>query len=68
MMFAQLHQFKKLNSILYIIRNTSLKICILSAPPEVCYATPRGVATPSLGSPGLLDQSLLEWCFENLMR
>ena len=53
MMFAQLHQFKKLNSILYIIRNTLLKICILSAPPEVCYATPRGVATPSLGSPGL---------------
>ena len=53
MMFAQLHQFKKLNSILYIIRNTLLKICILPAPPEVCYATPRGVATPSLGSPGL---------------
>ena len=53
MMFAQLHQFKKLNSILYIIRNTLLKICILPAPPEVCYATPRGVATPSLGSPAL---------------
>ena len=53
MMFAQLHQFKKLNSILYIIRNTLLKICILPAPPEVCYATPRGVTTPSLGSPGL---------------
>ena len=53
MMFAQLHQFKKLNSILYIIRNTLLKICILPAPPEVCYATPRGVATPSLGSPEL---------------
>ena len=53
MMFAQLHQFKKLNSILYIIRNTLLKICILPAPPEVCDATPRGVATPSLGSPGL---------------
>ena len=53
MMFAQLHQFKKLNSILYIIRNTLLKICILPAPPEVCYATPRGIATPSLGSPGL---------------
>ena len=47
MMFAQLHQFKKLNSILYIIRNTLLKICILPAPPEVCYAT------PSLGSPDL---------------
>ena len=53
MMFAQLHQFKKLNSILYIILNTLLKICILPAPPEVCYATPRGVATPSLGSPAL---------------
>ena len=53
MMFAQLHQFKKLNSILYIILNTLLKICVLPAPPEVCYATPRGVATPSLGSPGL---------------
>ena len=51
MMFAQLHQFKKLNSILYIIRNTLLKICILPAPPEVCYLTPRGVATPSLESP-----------------
>ena len=55
MMFAQLHQFKKLNSILYIIRNTLLKICILPAPPEVCYATPRGVATPSLGSPDVID-------------
>ena len=55
MMFAQLHQFKKLNSILYMIRNTLLKICILPAPPEVCYATPRGVATPSLGSPGVYD-------------
>ena len=53
MMFAQLHQFKKLNSILYIIRNTLLKICMLLAPPEVCYATPRGVATPSLGSSAL---------------
>ena len=53
MMFAQLHQFKKLNSILYIIRNTLLKICILPAPPEVCYATPRRVATPSLGSSGV---------------
>ena len=56
MMFAQLHQFKKLNSILYIIRNTLLKICILPAPPEVCYATPRGVATPSLGSPVLFHK------------
>ena len=55
MMFAQLHQFKKHNSILYIIRNTLLKISILPAPPEVCYATPRGVATPSLGSPVLVD-------------
>ena len=53
MMFAQLQQFKKLNSILCIIRNTLLKICILPASPEVCYATPRGVATPGLGSPSL---------------
>ena len=29
------------------------KICVLPATLEVCYATPRGVATPSLGSPDL---------------
>ena len=52
---------KKHNSILCncIIRNTSRKICVLPATPEICYATPRGVATPSLGSPVLADRYLV---------
>ena len=69
MMFAQLHQFKKLNSILYIIRNTLLKICILPALPEVCYATPRGVATPSLGSPAVGNKMIkISRAFENRLK
>ena len=36
-----------------IVFCTSCKIGIRSATPEVRYATPCGVATPSLGSPVL---------------
>jgi len=34
------------------------KIGTLSATPGVRYATPKGVATPSLGSPDLDDARL----------
>ena len=37
----------------YSIRSTLCKTDILSATPQHHYATPQGVATPSLGSPDL---------------